>query len=48
LFSIIVKLPVEPSEGKYWNVIIQPGGALAYSENPARGYQKVYMLEIPE
>ena len=44
----IVTLPVEPSEGKYWNVIIQPGGALAYSENPAQGYQKVYMLEIPE
>ncbi len=42
-----VTLPVEPSEGKYWNVIIQPGGAFAYSENPARGYQKIYMLEIP-
>lgn len=43
-----VTLPVEPGEGKYWNVIIQPGGILAYSENPAQGYQKVYMLEIPE
>ncbi|MCK5116864.1 MAG: 6-bladed beta-propeller [Candidatus Aegiribacteria sp.] len=41
----IVTLPVEPSEGKYWNVIIQSAGVLAYSENPARGYQKVYMLE---
>jgi hypothetical protein len=43
-----ITLPVEPGEGKYWNVIIQPGGVLAYSENPVRGYQKVYMLEIRE
>jgi len=44
----IVTFPVDPSEGKYWNVIIQSGGVLAYSGNPARGYQKVYMLKIPE
>lgn len=41
-----VSLQVEPGQGRYWNISVQPGGILAYSDNPSHGYQKVYMLDI--
>jgi len=39
-------LQVDPGEGRYWNVSVQPEGILAYSENPPQGFQKVYMIEV--
>jgi len=42
----IIRMQVDPGEGKYWNISVQPAGILAYSENPPEGYQKIYMLEI--
>ncbi len=39
-------LQVDPGEGRYWNISVQPGGILAYSENPSQGFQKVYMIEV--
>lgn len=42
----VVTLQVNPDEGRYWKVLISPEGMLGYSENPAGGYQKVYMLDI--
>ena len=41
-----VSLQVEPGQGRYWNISVQPGGLLAYSANPSEGYQKVYILDI--
>jgi hypothetical protein len=40
-----VDIPVDPEEGRYWMVSVQPSGILAYCDNPVRGFQKVYMLE---
>jgi len=41
-----VTLQVDPDEGRYWIISVQPEGILAYSDNPSQGFQKVYMLDI--
>lgn len=36
----------EPADGATWRVHVGGDGLLAYAEDPAAGYQKVYMLEL--
>ena len=38
----------EPADGASWRFYIDGHGILAYAEDPAEGYQKVYMLELVE
>jgi hypothetical protein len=40
-----VDVPVDPLQGRYWRITVQPSGILAYCDNPEGGYQKVYMLD---
>lgn len=38
----------DPQDGSTWKFFIDGNGILAYAEDPACGYQKVYMLEVRE
>ncbi len=38
-------LATDPEEGRYMKITVQPQGLLAYSENPATGFQRVYVIE---
>jgi len=35
-----------PPDGNSWRFYIDANGILAYAEDPAEGYQRVYMLEM--
>lgn len=46
LFTAVVA--GNPPDGSSWRFFIDSHGILAYAEDPACGYQKIYMLEIQE
>jgi hypothetical protein len=44
LFS--AKVEGEPADGDTWRFYIDGNGLLAYAEDPAEGFQKIYLLEL--
>ena len=34
--------------GRSWNVTVGSGGILAWEDDPLAGYQRIYIIEMPE